>query len=230
MKILVVVDEAPLREFLVAELKQRAFAVDACNDGADALYQGTEYDYDLAIIDLGLPHIDGISLIKQLRAKQRRFPIMVLTARSHWQEKVDALNAGADDYVVKPFQIEEVQARIDALIRRSSGHSTAKLQFGSLCLDTSSRTASLNNQAIELTSYEYNTLEYLARNSGRVISKTELTEHLYEQDYDRDSNVIEVFVGRLRKKLDPGNTLKPIATIRRQGYRFTLAADHEKTG
>ena len=167
-------------------------------------------ELDAAIIDLGLPEIDGISLIKQIRAKGKEFPVLILTARGDWQDKVAGLDAGADDYVVKPFQFEEIVARLNALLRRAAGFSKPKLEFGSLTLNISTKRLTVSEQIVDLTAYEYKMLEYLMMHPGQVISKTELTEHLYAQDYDRDSNVLEVFVRRLRQKLDPEQTLKPI--------------------
>ena len=168
------------------------------------------------------PKLDGISVIKQWRSEGRKFPVLILTARDRWQDKVEGLESGADDYVAKPFQIEEVMARANALIRRSAGFASPKMEFGCITIDTGAKRALLNNQALELTAYEYNALEYMAMRSGQVVSKTDLTEHLYDQDFDRDSNVIEVFIARLRKKIDPDNTLKPISTLRGRGYRFEL--------
>lgn len=222
MRLLIVEDEPTLLEQLASLLKNQGYAVDTAADGREGLYYGEEYDYDLAIVDIGLPHINGIELIRQLREKGRRFPILILTARGAWQDKVEGLEAGADDYLVKPFHNEELSARINALLRRAAGHASPQLQFGPIMLDTAAKTVSREGALLELTSFEYKTLEYLVMKAGSTISKTELTEHLYDQDFDRDSNVIEVFVGRLRKKLDPDNTLKPIATIRGQGYLFNL--------
>lgn len=218
MRILVVEDEAPLREQLEGELKDKGYVVDSAADGEEGLYYGREFDYDVAIIDLGLPKIDGIDLIGRLRGEERSFPVLVLTARGHWEDKVLGLEAGADDYLTKPFQMEELQARINALVRRAAGYAAPLIRQGELSLDTATKEVRVNDQAIELTAYEYKVLEYLMLNPGRVISKTELTDHLYEQDFDRDSNVIEVFVGRLRKKLSP---LNPIRTVRGQGYRLS---------
>lgn len=223
MRLLVVEDEQVLREQLSDFLRGLGYSVDASADGEEGLYMATEYPFDLAIIDIGLPILDGISLIREVRQRQLTVPILILTARGNWQDKVEGLEAGADDYLVKPFHNEELRARINALLRRSSGHAAPVFDFGPVQLDTTAKSVSLDGQLLELTSYEYNTLEYLAHHAGKVISKTELTEHLYEQDFDRDSNVIEVFIGRLRKKLDPDGSLKPIATVRGQGYRFTLA-------
>jgi len=222
MRLLIVEDEPILLEQLATLLKDQGYAIDTAADGRDGLYYGEEYDYDLAIIDIGLPHINGIELIRQLREKGRHFPVLILTARGAWQDKVEGLEAGADDYLVKPFHNEELSARINALLRRAAGHASPQLQFGPITLDTAAKTVSRQGTLLELTSFEYKTLEYLVMKAGSTISKTELTEHLYDQDFDRDSNVIEVFVGRLRKKLDPDNTLKPIATIRGQGYLFNL--------
>jgi two-component system response regulator PhoP len=225
MRVLIVEDEKKLCQQLADSLTNNSYAVDTCSDGKEGLIQGLHYAYDLAIIDLGLPELSGIELIKQLRENNQRYPILILTARSNWQDKVDGLNAGADDYMVKPFHIEELLARMNALLRRNAGQAKPNMHFGPLTLDTAAKTASINNAVMTLTSYEYNTLEYLAHKSGQVISKIELTEHLYDQDFDRDSNVIEVFIGRLRKKMDPGNTLKPITTVRGQGYRFNLSTE-----
>ncbi|MCV6615341.1 MAG: response regulator transcription factor [Cellvibrionaceae bacterium] len=224
MRLLVVEDEPDIRQQICDQLKAAGYVSDACGDGKEGLYLGTEYPYDLAIIDLGLPELDGIELVKQLRAQGQKYPILILTARGNWQDKVEGLESGADDYVVKPFQNEELLARINALLRRAAGHASPKLSYGPLVINTAAKTVSRNEQRLELTSFEYNTLEYLALNAGKLVSKTELTEHLYDQDFDRDSNVIEVFIGRLRKKLDPDGELKPIDTVRGQGYRFALEA------
>lgn len=220
MRLLVVEDQSLLRQTLVQGLSHTGYIVDDAADGKTGLYYATEFDYDAAIIDLGLPLIDGISLIKQIRELEKTFPILILTARGDWQDKVEGLDAGADDYVVKPFQIEEILARLNALLRRAAGFSKPIIEFGPISLDIGSKRVSAHGQTIELTAYEYKLLEYLMMHPGQVISKTELTEHLYAQDYDRDSNVLEVFVRRLRQKLDPDETLRPIETIRGQGYRF----------
>ena len=172
---------------------------------------------------MGLPEIDGISLIEQIRGADKQFPILILTARGDWQDKVAGLDAGADDYVVKPFRLEEIVARLNALLRRAAGFAKPRVNFGPLTLDLTAKRLSVSGEDIDLTAYEYKLLEYLMMHPGQVISKTELTEHLYAQDYDRDSNVLEVFVRRLRLKLDPQQTLKPIETVRGQGYRFCLA-------
>jgi len=222
MRLLVVEDDRQLRDQLAQGLIDSGFVVDVAGDGREGLYYATEYDYDLAIIDLGLPEIAGIDLVIALREAQREFPVLVLTARGDWQEKVKALDAGADDYVVKPYQLEEIVARVNALVRRAAGHTNSTLQFGPLQLDLSAKRVMLHGETVELTAYEYKLLEYLVLHAGKILSKTELTEHLYAQDHDRDSNVLEVFVRRLRQKLDPETSLKPIETVRGQGYRFIL--------
>ena len=217
MRILVVEDEQALRDQLRDSLKAEGFVVDAAVDGEEGLYFGQEYEYDAAIVDLGLPKIDGIDLIARLRGDERRFPVLVLTARGHWQDKVEGLEAGADDYLTKPFQMEELLARLNALMRRAAGYASPVIIEGELSVDTAKKEVRLADALVELTAYEYKVLEYLMLNPSRVVSKAELTDHLYDQDFDRDSNVIEVFVGRLRKKLNPVN---PIRTVRGQGYRF----------
>lgn len=217
MRILIVEDENTLREQLEKHLQQAGYAIDSAADGEEALYYGREYQYDAAIVDLGLPKIDGIEVIAQLRAEKRSFPIIVLTARGHWQDKVQGLEAGADDYLAKPFQMEELLARLNALIRRSAGFASPVLSQGELQLDTAKKELRVGGGAVELTAYEYKVLEYLMLNPDRVVSKAELTDHLYDQDFDRDSNVIEVFVGRLRKKIQPVDLIR---TVRGQGYRF----------
>ena len=225
MRLLVVEDEIALQEQLKQALVNAGYSVDVAADGEEALFLGVEYAYDLAIIDLGLPKLNGVDLIRQLRAKNCDYPVLILTARGNWQDKVEGLEAGGDDYVVKPFQLEEVLARINALLRRAVGLAKPSVVFGPIELDTASQQVTLNGDSIELTSYEYKVIEYLMLHPKEIVSKTLLTEHIYDQDYDRDSNVIEVFVGRLRKKLDPQNTLKPIETLRGRGYRFALSSE-----
>ena len=225
MRILVVEDEDSLREQLCSSLKKNQYVVDAAADGEEGLYLANEWPYDLAIVDLGLPKLSGLELIRRLRSGSVDYPILILTARGDWQDKVEGLEAGADDYLTKPFHMEELIARINALLRRSAGHASSQLAFGPIVLDSASKQIKLDNRLLELTAYEYATLEYLIHRAGKVVSKTELTEHIYDQDFDRDSNVIEVFITRLRKKLDPDGTLKPIATERGRGYRFVLQQD-----
>ena len=222
MHLLVVEDEQALRDTLVQQLKSAGFVVDSAADGEEGLYQGKEFAFDLAIVDLGLPKLPGMDVIKRLRAAGKSFPILILTARDRWQDKVEGLQSGADDYVAKPFHFEELLARVQALLRRSGGWAQPVLRCGPIALDPRSQQVTVNDQAVELTSFEYKILEQLMLRAGEVISKTEITESLYEQDFDRDSNTIEVFLGRLRRKLDPDNTIKPIETLRGRGYRFSL--------
>lgn len=224
MRILVVEDEEALRSQLVQYLKSEGYVTDEAGDGEEALYYGREYEYDAAVVDLGLPKVDGVKVIETLRAEERSFPVLILTARSHWQDKVRGLEAGADDYLTKPFHMEELAARINALLRRAAGHASPVMSAGDLQLDTAKKEVRVAGDMVELTAFEYKVLEYLMVNGDRVVSKTELTDHLYDQDFDRDSNVIEVFVGRLRKKVDPEGTRKPIRTVRGQGYRFAAEA------
>ncbi|MDA1076078.1 MAG: response regulator transcription factor [Proteobacteria bacterium] len=219
MRILIVEDEEALREQLVRHLRGAGFVDDAACDGEEGLYYGREYPYDAAVIDIGLPKMDGMALISVLRKEERRFPVLILTARGNWQDKVSGLEAGADDYLTKPFHMEELMARLNALVRRAAGYASPVISQGSLKIDTGKKEVRGEDRPVELTAYEYKVLEYLMLNPSRVVSKSELTEHLYEQDFDRDSNVIEVFVGRLRKKLDPS---APIRTVRGQGYRINL--------
>jgi two-component system response regulator PhoP len=222
MRLLVIEDDEILRASLVSKLADAGFAVEQAADGTEGLYCAQEYPIDLAIIDLGLPEISGLDIIRKTRESGKSYPILILTARDRWQDKVDGLDAGADDYVVKPFQFEEVIARVNALLRRSGGWASSEMIAGPVSLDLSRQEVKVHDTAIELTSFEYKILEYLMVRAGQVISKTELTERLYDQDFERDSNVIEVFVGRLRKKLDPDNSIKPIETLRGRGYRFGL--------
>jgi len=222
MRMLIIEDDQNLNDSLSTHFRDTGFVIDTALDGQEGLYLGKEFDADIGIVDLGLPEISGIDVIKQLRSAGKQFPILILTARDSWQDKVEGLQAGADDYVTKPFHLPEVEARVNALIRRAGGWAQPVMQCGPIALDTRTETVTVDDNAIELTSYEYQVLHYLMVNAGKVISKTELTEHLYAQDYERDSNVIEVFVGRLRKKLDPQNNVKPIETIRGRGYRLTL--------
>lgn len=226
MRILLIEDEVHLREQITQQLQEQNLTVDAAEDGKEGLYQGQEYPYDVAIIDLGLPKISGIDVIKQLRSEGKDFPIIILTARGRWQDKVEGLEAGADDYLVKPFHFEELSARLNALARRSSGWASSVLQCGPISLDPSSQEVKRDNTVIDLTAYEYRLLHYMFLHAGETLSKTELTEHIYEQDYDRDSNVIEVFIKRLRNKLDPDKTLNPIETLRGRGYKLILPREH----
>jgi two-component system response regulator PhoP len=223
MRLLVIEDETMLRGQLQDGLRAKGYVVDTAEDGEEGLYYGREYDYDAAIVDLGLPKRDGISLIRKLREEGRTYPVLILTARSHWQDKVAGLEAGADDYLTKPFHMAELQARLNALVRRAAGHATPVLEEGGIAIDTARKEVRVDGRLVELTAFEYRLLEYLALNADRVVSKAELTEHLYEQDHDRDSNTIEVFVGRLRRKLDPAGRGHVIRTVRGQGYRLAAS-------
>jgi len=220
VRVLVLEDEPSLRESLVQRLRGEGYVVDAAADGIEGEYAGREFPLDAAIVDLGLPGKSGLEVIRAWRAAGRAFPVLILTARDRWQEKVEALQAGADDYVTKPFQFEEVQARLQALVRRSGGWSQPVQRSGPVELDSRAQQVSVAGQPVELTAFEYRLLEYLMLHAGQVVSKAELTDKLYEQDFERDSNVIEVFVGRLRRKLDPDGTLQPIETLRGRGYRM----------
>jgi len=218
MKVLVVEDDVQVARQLESALKNAGYVVEMAHDGEEGLYKGENESFDAVILDLGLPKIDGLTILQQWRAAQRNMPVIILTARDTWREKVSGLRAGADDYIAKPFETEEVLARIEALIRRTSGHASAILSCGPVQLDTTNNRVTCNNEPIEMTALELGMLSYLMlmHHQGDVISKTTLTEHIYEQDFDRDSNVIEVLVNRLRKKL--GNTL--IKTHRGLGYQL----------
>lgn len=222
MRLLVIEDDVTLRESLVKQLSDSGFAVEQAADGKEGLYFAKEFPIDLAIVDLGLPGISGLDIIREVRADGKTYPILILTARDRWEDKVDGLSAGADDYVVKPFHFEEVSARVNALLRRSGGWASSQLDAGPVSLDMSRQELKVDDATVDLTSFEYKIIEYLMVRAGQVISKSELTDRLYDQDFERDSNVIEVFIGRLRKKMDPENLLKPIETLRGRGYRFAL--------
>jgi two-component system, OmpR family, response regulator PhoP len=225
MRILVVEDEAALRDSLKARLTESGFTVDIARDGDEGLFAGSEYPLDVAIVDLGLPGVPGLEVIRRLRAAGKTYPILILTARDNWQDKVEGLQAGADDYVAKPFHFEEVLARVQALLRRAGGWASPQLKCGPVVLDTRAQVITVRAAPIELTTFEYRILEHLMLRAGEVVSKSELTERLYDQDFERDSNVIEVLIGRLRRKLDPHDELQPIETLRGRGYRFALARD-----
>ena len=222
MRLLLIEDEAPLRLALTRQLEADGYRVDQAADGEDGLFQAREYPLDLAIVDLGLPKLSGLAIVQRLRADGRTLPILILTARGGWQDKVTGLEAGADDYLVKPFEYPELAARVKALLRRSLKAASDVLTLGPLAVDFSAQAARLRGQAMELTAFEYRLLEYLVRERARVVSKSELSDYLYPHDEDRDSNVVEVLIGRLRRKLDPDGTLAPIETLRGRGYRFTL--------
>ncbi|HVO45300.1 MAG TPA: response regulator transcription factor [Steroidobacteraceae bacterium] len=223
MRVLVVEDEVTLRDSLKGRLADAGFTVDVAADGEEGLFAALEFPLDVAIVDLGLPKLSGLELIRRVRAQRKSFPILILTARDRWQDKVEGLQAGADDYVAKPFHFEEVLARVQALLRRAGGWASPELTCGPVTLDTRAQTVKVDGAPVELTTFEYRILEHLMLRAGEVISKTELTERLYDEESERDSNVIEVLVGRLRRKLDPQETIRPIETLRGRGYRFALA-------
>jgi two-component system, OmpR family, response regulator PhoP len=222
MRILLIEDDLRLVESLGERLRSAGFALDVSTDGVEGLYAGEEFPVDLAIIDLGLPRMSGLDVIRGLREHGRGFPILILTARSDWQDKVAGLEAGADDYLTKPFQPEELLARVNALLRRAGGHAHPRIELGPVTVDLAAQRVWRGAEEIELTSYEYKVLNYLVMHPGEVVTKTELSEHIYEEDADRDSNVIEVFIGRLRRKLDPEGSLNPIETLRGRGYRLAI--------
>ncbi|MEP1382822.1 MAG: response regulator transcription factor [Paraglaciecola sp.] len=221
MRILIVEDDSRLLTQLDVLLRNNGYSVDLADDGAKALFLLQEHAYDLAIIDIGLPVVDGFEVIQGARKNDVSCPILILTARDRWQEKVEGLDAGADDYLTKPFHDEELLARINALIRRAAGKAHPIIEKGPITLDTLSEEVTVNGEYVELTAYEFKVLEYLLLNPQKIISKTELTEHIYDQDFDLDSNVIEVFIGRLRKKIDPDGSVNPIETLRGRGYRVS---------
>lgn len=220
MRLLLIEDDLALQHNLNEHLIAANYLVDLASDGETGLFQGQEYPYDAAIIDVGLPIIDGISVIRMLREKNIDFPILVLTARDSWQDKVAGLDAGADDYLTKPFQPQELLARLNALIRRSAGQASPLIKNGPLTVNTKNFQVEVNNQIIKLSSSEYKLLEYMMLHLDEVTSKAILTEHIYDQDFDLDSNVIEVFVRRLRKKLDPTSEYGFIETLRGHGYKL----------
>ena len=222
MRVLLIEDDAVLRLGIKRQLEADGYRVDMAADGEDGLFQAREYPVDLAIVDLGLPKLNGLAVVQTLRAEGRTLPILILTARSSWQDKVKGLETGADDYLVKPFEYPELAARVKALLRRALKATSDVLSLGPLRIDFSAQTAQLNHAALELTTFEYRVLAFLVRERARVVSKQELSDYLYPHDEDRDSNVLEVLVGRLRRKLDPDGTLAPIETLRGRGYRFVL--------
>ena len=221
MRLLVVEDDPDLNRQLVTALSDAGYAVDSAADGEEGHFLGDSEPYDAIVLDLGLPKMDGISVLESWRRNDKMMPVLILTARDRWSDKVQGFDAGADDYVAKPFHMEEVLARIRALLRRSAGHATNELVCGPVTLDTRSSRVSVNGNPVRLTSHEYRLLAYLMHHNGRVVSRTELVEHLYDQDFDRDSNTIEVFVGRLRKKLG----IDVIQTVRGLGYMLSPPTD-----
>jgi two-component system response regulator PhoP len=222
MRVLLIEDETQLREQIAERLRKDGYAVETAANGVDGQFAGEEYPLDVAIVDIGLPDKSGIDVLQSWRKAGFSFPVLILTARGRWEDKVQGLEAGADDYLVKPFHMEELLARLRALVRRSSGWADSVLNCGPIALDTGSQSVTLNAARLDLTAYEYKVMEYLMLHAGQVISKTVLSEHIYEEELDRDSNVLEVLIGRLRKKLDPDKTLNPIETLRGRGYVFRL--------
>jgi two-component system response regulator PhoP len=222
MRILLVEDEAPLRLGLARQLEAEGYRVDQAADGDVGLFMAREYPFDLAIVDLGLPKLNGLSIVQHLRGEGSAMPILILTARGTWQDKVAGLEAGADDYLVKPFEYPELAARVKALLRRSLKAVTGALVLGPISIDFAGQSVRVNDQPLDLTAFEYRLLEFLVRERGRVVPKQELADYLYPQGEDRDSNVLDVLLGRLRRKLDADGTLAPIETVRGRGYRFTL--------
>jgi two-component system, OmpR family, response regulator PhoP len=222
VRILVIEDDANIRDGLHRQLVRRGHRVNLAIDGEEGLFAGTEYDLDAAIVDLGLPKIPGMEVIRKWRERGRKFPVLVLTARSSWQDKVDGFGAGADDYVTKPFEIEEVLARVHALMRRANGWASPELVCGPVVLDTNRRCVSVCGRPVALSNYEMRVLEHLMLCAGKVISKQELAARMYDEDLEPQSNVIEVHVGQLRRKLDPYDVLRPIETVRGCGYLFTV--------
>ena len=222
MRILIVEDELILSQQIEDFFSTKGFVVDVALTGSDGFYLAKEYPIDVAIIDIGLPDFSGIELISRLRKNGIDLPALLLTARSRWQNKVEGLEAGADDYLVKPFHYEELLARVNALLRRSKGKAHPVLTYANIKLDSLSQDVMVDDKKVELTAYEYKVLEYLLFRKGEVITKAVLTEHIYDEDFDRDSNVIEVFIGRLRKKIDPQGLIRPIETLRGRGYRIPM--------
>ncbi len=222
LRVVLVEDDDSLREQVAESLRSAGWRTDLAADGKTGLYLLTEYACDIAIVDLGLPGLDGLELIRRARDAKPRLPILILTARDRWQDKVEGLEAGADDYLTKPFHIEELQARLRALARRSLQDGQDRLHFGPLVIDTATDQVTLEGDPVALTTFEYRLLLQLVRQAGRPLSKDVLADYLYEHDADRESNVIEVLIGRLRRKLDPEGNLGVIETLRGRGYRFTL--------
>jgi len=221
MRLLVVEDDPDLSRQLKSTLTDAGYAVDVAKDGEEGHYLGDVEPYDAVILDLGLPVMDGVTVLKKWRRAGRKMPVIILTARDRWSEKVAGFDAGADDYVAKPFQMEELLARLRALIRRAAGHASAELECGALRIDSSAARVTVDGAPIKLTAQEFRLLDYLMHHKGKVISRTRLTEHIYDQDFDRESNTIEVFVGRLRKKLGADY----IKTVRGLGYKLSPPDD-----
>lgn len=226
MRILVVEDDPDLNRQLVAAMQDAGYAVDSATDGEEGHFLGDTEPYDAVILDLGLPSLDGISVLERWRQDGHSMPVLILTARDRWSDKVQGIDAGADDYVAKPFHMEEILARIRALVRRAAGHASSEISLGDVRLDTKTSRVTVKGSPVKLTSHEYRLLSYLMHHQDRVVSRTELTEHMYDQDFDRDSNTIEVFVGRLRKKIPS----EMIETVRGLGYRLAHSGPSANSG
>ncbi len=222
MRILLIEDEIKLQKQISQQLEADGYMVDTCDNGEEGLYIASEYPLDAAIVDIGLPGLSGLEVIAALRKRGSLLPILILTARNSWQDKVKGLEMGADDYLAKPFQMEELQARLKALLRRATAIPSTTLKSGPITLDMTEQTVKLDNDIVDLTTFEYRLLEHLMRHQGDVISKQTLTDYLYSHDDNHDSNVLEVMIGRLRRKLDPDGKLNPIETLRGRGYRFAI--------
>lgn len=226
MRILVVEDDADLNRQIKAALEEAGYVVDSATDGEEGHFLGDTEPYDCIILDIGLPQMDGISVLSRWREDARTMPVLILTARDRWSDKVSGIDAGADDYVTKPFHIEEILARVRALIRRAAGHASSELRCGPLTVDVKASKAVIDGATLKLTSLEFRLLSYLMHHQSEVVSRTELTEHLYDQDFDRDSNTVEVFVGRLRKKIG----VDLIETVRGLGYRLSEPSEKANSG
>jgi two-component system response regulator PhoP len=224
MRILIIEDEIKLQKQIRQQLEIDGYMVDACDNGEEGLYIASEYPLDAVIVDIGLPGLSGLEVIAALRKRGSLLPILILTARNSWQDKVKGLETGADDYLAKPFQMEELQARLKALLRRATAVPSTVLRSGPIMLDMAGQTVKLNDDIVDLTAFEYRLLEQLLRHQGEVISKQTLTDYLYPHDNNHESNVLEVMIGRLRRKLDPDGKLNPIETLRGRGYRFVIKA------
>ena len=225
MRILVLEDETSLQQQIRERLSSEGYMVDASGDGKEGLFLASEYPLDAAIVDLGLPGMSGLEVIQRLRQDGNNLPVLILTARGRWEDKVAGLEAGADDYLVKPFHMEELLARVKALIRRAAGTGDSVISSGAIILDTAAQRVTIDGSLVQLTTFEYRLLEYLVRQRGKVISKYQLADYLYAHDDERDSNVIEVLIARLRRKLDPKGRLRPIETLRGRGYRVNTGGD-----
>ena len=223
MRLLLIEDDAALRLTLARQLENDSYRVDQAKDGEEGLFLAREYPVDLVIVDLGLPKLNGLTIVQRLRQDGSTLPILILTARGSWQDKVVGLEAGADDYLVKPFEYPELAARIKALLRRSLKTASDVLTLGSLSIDLTAHAVRFNGEALELTAFEYRLLEYLVRQRPAIVTRQALSDYLYPHGEDRDSNVLEVLVGRLRRKLDPDGSVGLIETVRGRGYRFTLS-------